>query len=83
MYPYKRSHASGLGLVAPSPGDLTPDLIVQLQDVVNGWSVLDLTAGDVILARAKVVRAFGTQTLKKYISGEIFFSVDSRRHIIK
>ena len=58
-------HASCLGLVAPTPGDLAPDLVVQLHDVLDRRLVLDLTAGHVVAAGVQVVGTFGTQTLKK------------------
>ena len=56
-------HASCLGLVAPTPGDLAPDLVVQLHDVLDRRLVLDLTAGHVVAAGVQVVGTFGTQTL--------------------
>ena len=64
MYPYKRSHASGLGLVAPSPGDLGPDLVVEGEDVVDRLLVLDLAPRHVVLGGVEVVGALRSEALE-------------------
>ena len=59
MY-YQWSHAARLGLVAPSPGDLAADLVVQAEDVIDGGLVLDHAAGHVVRQGLQVVGAAGT-----------------------
>lgn len=57
---YHSLHASGLGLVTVSPGDLAPDFVVELDDPVDGLLVLDLAPGYVVGRGVQVVRAVGT-----------------------
>ena len=64
MYPYKRSHAPGLWLVAPSPGDLGPDLVVEGEDVIDRLLVLDLAPRHVVLGGVEVVGALRSQALE-------------------
>ncbi len=64
------SHATRLRLVTPAPGDLAPDLVVQLQYVVDRRLIFDRPASDVVASRVQVIRALGAQTLQNVMVGD-------------
>ena len=64
---YHWPHTSCFRLITPSSGDLAPDLIVQLEDVVDGGLVVDHATGHIVQRWIQVVGTIGAQTLQKII----------------